>query len=122
MIVQEDRKDGIVQIRLEGDDALDCANAPQVKADLLRCARGAEDIVVDLSKVEFVDSAGVGVLVSLFKAARLAGRRTTFAGARPGVVSVLAIIKLDQIFDLYPDAAAAMRSLGPHARSYTPGP
>ena len=121
MTVREHRQDGIVQIRLEGEDALDCANATRVKAELLRCVQGTEDLVVDLSMVEFVDSAGVGVLVSLFKAARLTGRKATFAGARPGVASVLAIIKLDQIFDLYPDTAAAIQSLGAHARSYTSG-
>jgi anti-sigma B factor antagonist len=73
---------------------------------------GTSDIIVDLSHVDFVDSAGVSVLVSLFKAARARDRQVKFVSDRPGVVSILELIKLDQIFDIYPDRTAAVRALG----------
>jgi len=111
MIVREHRLEGAVRAWLDGTDVLDSGNAAQVKRALLRCLEGAERLVVDLSGIEFVDSAGVGVLISLSKAARLSGRRVVFAGPSPGVRSVLALIRIDAILDLYPDAPEALRSL-----------
>jgi anti-sigma B factor antagonist len=111
MIVSDSRQNGVLHLHLMGCDALDCANAAQVRSDALKLVDGTSDIVVDLSHVSFVDSAGVSVLVSLFKAARARDRKVKFVSNQPGVVSVLELIKLDQIFDIYPDRSAAVQSL-----------
>jgi len=47
---------------------------------------GRSDLVIDLGRVEFMDSAGVAVLVSVVKAARLNGSQVVFAAALPGFV------------------------------------
>jgi anti-anti-sigma factor len=104
------RDAGIVRLVVSGCDAIDCANAPWVKAEALRLLGDAPDVVVDLTGVEFIDSAGVGVLVGLFKNARLRGGRARFCGLTPGVRSVLEIIQLDRIFEIYDDVSAAARS------------
>lgn len=111
MIVAGSTRQGVLHLRLQGSDSLDCANAAQVRTAALARVDGTQDVVVDLSGVDFVDSAGVGVLVSIFKAARAGGRTVKFVASRPGVVSVLELIKLDQIFDLYADFASAAKAL-----------
>jgi anti-sigma B factor antagonist len=98
-----------VRLVLSGGDAIDSVNAAAVKAQALALLDDAADVAVDLSAIEFIDSAGVGVLVALFKNARLRGGRARFCGLRPGVRSVLEIIRLDQIFELYDDVATAVR-------------
>ncbi|HEX4823409.1 MAG TPA: STAS domain-containing protein [Candidatus Polarisedimenticolaceae bacterium] len=95
---------------LSGCDAIDHVNAAAVKAQALTLLADATDVAVDLSDIEFIDSAGVGVLVALFKNSRLKGGRARFCGLRPGVRSVLEIIRLDQIFEIYDDVQAAMRA------------
>ena len=104
-------KQGVLHLRLHGSDSLDCANAAQVRAAALAKVNGTQDVVVDLSAVDFVDSAGVGVLVSVFKAARAGERTVKFVASSPGVISVLELIKLDQIFDVHPDFASAVKAL-----------
>jgi len=111
MIVRSDRALGVLHLRFHGTDALDSLVAGTVKAEALALIGADADVVVDLSGISFLDSTGVGVLVSLFKAARKNGRDARFAGIAPGVRSVLEVIKLDRIFDLYPDAASAAAAL-----------
>lgn len=111
MKVDRTDRGGIAHLRLAGGDALDMAIAAEVKAACLEAVDAGLDVVVDLSGIDFVDSAGVGVLVSVFKRTRLRGRRAAFVGVQPGVRSVLAILRLDQIFELRPDAPTALRAL-----------
>jgi anti-anti-sigma factor len=101
---------GVARLSLSGCDAIDCANATQVKAEALRLLGESPDVVIDLSCVDYLDSAGVGVLVGLFKNARLRGGRARFCGLTPGVRSVLEIIQLDRIFEIYEDVETAARS------------
>jgi len=104
------REGGVARLSLSGCDAIDCANAAAVKAEALRLLGDVADVVIDLSCVEYLDSAGVGVLVGLFKNARLRGGRARFCGLTPGVRSVLEIIQLDRIFEIYDDVETAVRS------------
>ena len=102
---------GIAHLRLVGAEALDLENAHDVKAGCLDAVESGLDVVVDLSAIDFVDSAGVAVLVSVFKRTRARGRRAAFVGIRPGVRSVLAILRLDQIFEIRADASTAARAI-----------
>jgi anti-sigma B factor antagonist len=111
MIVQSDRALGVLHLRFHETDALDTFVAARVKAEALALIGRDADVVVDLSGISLVDSTGVGVLVSLFKAARKNGRDARFTGIAPGVRSVLEIIKLDKIFEVYPDVASAAAAL-----------
>lgn len=106
--VQQDGR--FVRLVFSGCDAIDHVNAAAVKAEALALLGDASDVAVDLSAVEFIDSAGIGVLVALFKNSRLNGGRARFCGLRPGVRSVLEIIRLDQIFEIYDDVRAAVRA------------
>jgi anti-sigma B factor antagonist len=104
------REGKVARLTVSGCDAIDSANAATVKADALRLLGDVPDVVVDLTGVDFLDSAGVGVLVGLFKYSRLRGGRARFCGVSPGVRSVLELVQLDRIFEIYDDREAAVRS------------
>ena len=110
MKLQVVREGSLVRLSVRGGDAIDSANAGEIRAEALRLLGDASDIVVDLSGVEFIDSAGVGVLVGLFKHSRLHGGRARFCGLTAGVRSVLELIQLDRIFEIYDDVETATRS------------
>jgi anti-anti-sigma factor len=104
------REGGVARLTVSGCDAIDSANAAAVKSDALRLLGDVPDVVVDLTGVHFLDSAGVGVLVGLFKHARLRGGRARFCGMTPGVRSVLELVQLNRIFEIYDDLETAARS------------
>jgi len=106
---------GVLHLRFAGDDSLDYASARQIRSEAVSKIDGSTDVVVDLSEVEFIDSAGLTVLVSVFKAVLSHDRRVRFVGVRPGVVQILRVIRLTEIFEIFEDMPSALASL--HRRS-----
>lgn len=67
--------------------------------------------VLDLSKLEILDSSGIGAIVTcLHKVKRLDGE-LCLAAAQGRTATVLAIARLDLIFKLYPTVDAAVAAL-----------
>lgn len=61
---------------------------------------GSVPIVLDLSKVTFLPSSSLGVLVKLQNEARQGQRRFILVGLRPQIREVLAVTRLDKLFDI----------------------
>jgi anti-sigma B factor antagonist len=59
-------------VALEG--RLDTVTAPQLEEELKTGLEGVTDLVIDLSKLEYVSSAGLRVLLSAFKTMRNKGK------------------------------------------------
>ena len=115
-------RDGVGVLAIEGTDSLDSTCAAAFKREAVATLRPGTDTVVDLSAVEFVDSAGVGAFVGLYKAARACGCRVRFAAARPGVHAVLDLIRLDRILELSPDVPSAAEVLRARRRAESGAP
>ena len=89
----------IWSIKLTGD--LDLDGAARVEALLAPAAR-ADVAVLDCRDVEWIDSAGLGVLVRLCKRMRANGYQGTIriVHARPALVRVFEITGLVRLFDV----------------------
>ena len=72
-------------------------------------ARGGKPIVIDLGEVNFIDSTGLGALVSGLRAARQAGSDLRIARATNQVRTVLQITRIDRIVRPYPTLEEALR-------------
>ena len=87
--------DGAVRLVIGGE--LDNVTAPglrdQVQALLDRKPPRLE---VDLSRLEIIDSSGVGLVVSLYKAVRAYGGRITITGLRDQPLAIFRLLKLDR--------------------------
>ena len=72
-------------------------------------AQGAKKVIVDLSKIEFTDSAGVGMLVMCTSTAAASDAKLRIVGANERVNSIFRITRVDQILSLHAtvDEAAA---------------
>ena len=93
-------------VAAEGD--LDMATAPALKRRLLEFLRGSDDgVVVDLTKVTFIDSTAVGVLVGTQRALPR-GRRFALACADPAVLRIFEITGLDGAFAIYATVEEAL--------------
>ena len=67
---------------------------------------GPERIVLDLAKVDFVDSSGLGAIVATMKA--LGGdRKLELAGLTPTVDKVFRLTRMDTAFAIYPNTDVA---------------
>ncbi|AVZ40370.1 MULTISPECIES: STAS domain-containing protein [unclassified Dietzia] len=68
---------------------------------------GSRRVVVDLSATEFIDSSGLGALISGLKAARQAGGDLRIAAPNAQVTSVLKLTRLDRVLTAHESADSA---------------
>jgi anti-sigma B factor antagonist len=100
-----------VVLALEG--RLDALTALELKEEIRRLVEaGQAQLIVDLSGVPFIDSSGLAALVSGLKATRQAGGALKLAGLNEQARTVLRLTRLDRVFALYVDRAAAVAALG----------
>lgn len=73
---------------------------------------GARHVVVDLTRVDFLDSSGLGVLVGALKRLRTAGGDLSLVCASGNILKIFRITALDRVFTLHDSVEAATASLG----------
>ncbi|MBD1823153.1 STAS domain-containing protein [Cyanobacteria bacterium FACHB-DQ100] len=67
--------------------------------------------VVDLSSIEFIDSAGLVTLVAGWKTAAQSDATLVFCGLRPATRLIFEITQLDRVFAIYENDEAILRSI-----------
>jgi anti-sigma B factor antagonist len=98
----------VTLIRIEG--RLDATAAPDFQIQLMTAiAEGKTCLVVDLSNVWFVDSTGLGILVTGLKAARRARGDLRLVAPSAPAMKLLKLTTLDRVFRMgeTPDQAWA---------------
>jgi anti-sigma B factor antagonist len=71
---------------------------------------GKHNLVVDLQAVRFVDSSGLGALVSGFKNASSRNGNLKLAGLQLQVKSMFELTRLHRVFEIYTDSGEALAS------------
>jgi anti-sigma B factor antagonist len=72
-------------------------------------AAGQRNLIVDLSKVGFVDSAGLGSLIGGMRAARQAGGDLRIADPSEQAKMLLSLTSLDQVLKVHSNIEEAVR-------------
>lgn len=91
------RDDGRATVFEVATDRIDASIARDLKTGIREALGGQSRVVIDMSKVNFIDSSGLGALVSVRQSLGEHGEmRLTNTG--PFVSKVLRLTKLDQIF------------------------
>ena len=94
------------------DGRFDASNADAARETLKRVIDGnVSTVIVDLTQVPFIDSAGLSTLVSSLKRARSTGGNVLLSGVQPQTRTVFELTMLDRVFSIHPTAQAALDSL-----------
>ena len=88
-------------------DAESVTNFKKVAYDLVE--KGSVRLVIDCSNVTFVDSMGLGVLISLLRRARSHQGDVKMASLTDDVRTVFEITRLHRLFDICADTPTACR-------------
>ena len=93
-------------------DRIDAASAIQFKDRMrLLVQHPAPRVVLDLSRVKFLDSSGLGAVVAVMKLLG-PGRKLELAGLTPTVHKVFRLTRMDSVFTIHPDAPEGLRDAG----------
>jgi anti-sigma B factor antagonist len=104
---------GCLIVRVAGE--LDVTTAPSLREHILgQLAPGKTKIVIDMSRVPFVDSTGLSTLIVVHHEATARGGSVRLACAPRSVLRVIQITRLDRLFELYDDVCDALEAaMGP---------
>ena len=104
--VDESRPPHVV-VAVRGE--VDIATAPKLREKLVELAsQGAQQVVVDLDGVEFLDSTGLGVLIGGMKRLRGLDGDLTLVCTQPRILKVFEITGLNRAFTIYETVDAAV--------------
>ncbi len=95
--VRED--DSLVQVIVNGD--IEMMTIKNFKQKLFEIGQNIDkDIDIDLSDVDYIDSSGVGVLISLLKLQKKKGKTLSISKVSPKVQNVLKLSSLSDVFNI----------------------
>jgi anti-sigma B factor antagonist len=81
-------------------DRLNATIAADVKEQLNKNLNDSDtDFVLDLQNIKFIDSTGIGVLISALKTARQSNGNFFLTHVNKDVMDLLSMMKLDKVFD-----------------------
>ncbi len=102
--------DGITVLDVEGKILLGEGDIQIKQAidDLL--AEGRKKYLLNLAKVPYIDSAGLGQIIRCFTAIRKSGGTLKLLSPNAKVVDLLTVTKLVNVFDWYNDESGALNS------------
>ena len=90
---------------------IDMATAPRFRQRLLALiSGGAQNVVIDLSGVDYIDSTGLGVLMGGAKRVRSAGGDIRLVTTGPRLADLIELTRLDRVLDMFESVEAAIES------------
>lgn len=102
--------DGVTVVKVDGE--LIVGNRSELKAGVLqRLDEGARKFVVDFSDSTYIDSSGLGVLVSLSKKIREADGALRLAGLNEDLCTLFELTKLDTLFTIVDNRSTALADI-----------
>ncbi|MBW1776185.1 MAG: STAS domain-containing protein [Deltaproteobacteria bacterium] len=105
------RQNGVTVVALKG--MLDASTAPIFKKEMAVLIRDRTlRLVVDLKDVGFVDSTGLGALISVLRQVHQEGGDVKLACLQERIRAVFELTRLDKVFDICTDPEEAKRRFG----------
>ncbi|MCD6450720.1 MAG: STAS domain-containing protein [Thermotogaceae bacterium] len=104
-------EEGIVIIVPDGE--LDVTNSTQFKEKVLNeyISSGKSRIIFDMSNVGYMDSSGLGAIISILKNARMNGGGVVVANLEDSIKRLFSITSLDKIVPIYSSVNEALEKL-----------
>ncbi|MDD5049509.1 MAG: STAS domain-containing protein [Methanoregulaceae archaeon] len=107
--VDESRSGSATIVSLSG--RMDASSSPAAEAVLSRLiGAGERRIVVDMSDLDYISSAGLRVMLASLKRLREDGGQLLLAGLKPEIKNIFEIAGFQRIFSIYPSPEDAVSS------------
>ena len=97
-------------IAIEGD-VTSASEAPLMDAYSRASDAGARFIILDFSRLDYMNSGGIGLLVTLLVRAQRAGQRLLASGLSEHYRQILSLTRLDEAIQIHDTHAAALAAI-----------
>lgn len=89
---------------------LDGTNAEEFKRDIAPVLATHSNLVLDVSRLRFVDSAGLGSVISCLRKLNAKGGDLKLSGMSTPVRGVIELVRMHRVFDILPTKEEAVRA------------
>ncbi len=112
MEIKSTNEDGIITVLPEGD--VDMHSSPLLRAELKKYYNNdTKAILIDLSKVPYMDSSGIASLVECLQWEKANGKKMVLYGINERVLGIFEMAKLHTLFTITDEKTAALQGLKP---------
>lgn len=101
----------VVVVTLPGDK-LDASNANDLKQAIVPMIETNGKVVFDLARLQFVDSSGLGAILSCLRLLNGAGGDLKLCGMQRPVRSLFELVRMHRVFDIAESREAAVQAFG----------
>jgi anti-anti-sigma factor len=108
--IAERRRGHVTVVELKGRLVADDGDTSFTNRITSLVASGFDDVVVDFARVTYIDSGGLGALVSMYLHVVWRGGRLKLLRPSDRVRRVLKMTRLVEVFEIFDDESAAVRS------------
>ena len=105
-------KVGDVTIVVLPGEQLDAGNAKEFKRDIAAVLEPCRKVVFDLRELRFVDSSGLGAILSCLRQLNARGGDLKLCEMTKPVRALFELVRMHKIFDIYVSKEDALRVLG----------
>jgi anti-sigma B factor antagonist len=103
-------KIGDVAVAAVPVEELDASNAGEFKRDLAPVLDANVKLVLDLSRLRFIDSSGLGAFLSCLRRLSAKGGDLKLAGMSKQVRAVFELVRMNRVVDIYGTREEAVRA------------
>jgi anti-sigma B factor antagonist len=89
-------------------DSLETDNVAAFRAAITPLLDKSAHFVIDLSDVEFMDSTGLGSMLSCLRIVKSKGGSLKICNLTPEVEQLFEMVMMDRVFDIFPTAEEAL--------------
>ena len=91
-------------------EELDASNAAELKRDIAPLLEAHTKLVIDLGRLRFVDSSGLGAFISCLRKLNAKGGDLKLCGMSKQVRAVFELVRMHRIFDIFATREEALRA------------
>ena len=108
MEIKDERTNGIDVLRLVG--RLDASSANDLKEKVAALVQDKRlNLVIDMAAIDFIDSSGLGSLVSSLRSVNKHGGDIKISSLKDSVRSIFELTRLHRIFEIFDDTQGAVK-------------
>jgi len=87
--------------------SLDASNVASFRAQIVPLLADSQRLVIDLDKIEFIDSAGIGALISCLRIAAEGKAQLVLCGLNRPVKALFELMRMHRVFEIHQDRESA---------------
>ncbi len=109
MEINVDRQDKVAIAEIPVEE-LDASNAGELKRDMAPILEANTQLVIDLTRLRFVDSSGLGAMLSCLRHVSAKGGDLKLCGLSRQVRAAFELVRMHRIFDIFTTREEAVRA------------